>query len=234
MLLFDEVQFFSRAQLEALIEALHKMVQRKLPITLVAAGLPQIAELAGDAKSYAERLFKFPSIGSLQPADAMAALWKPAEDEGARFAPDALERAVAITGGYPYFVQELGYAVWTVADGPEVTLDDIETALPAYESKLDSSFFRVRLDRATELQRAYLRAMAELGPAAQKAADVADIMGRTSTNLGPTRAELINMGLLYTPEHGYAAFTVPHFDRFLLRTMPVLEVPELRPRRRRI
>lgn len=233
VLLFDEIQFLSRQQLEALIQALHKMVQRKLPITMVGAGLPQIAELAGDAKSYAERLFKFPEIGTLSTNDAQEALSRPAHEEGVRYSSDALDEAVTITGGYPYFIQELGYAVWTVAAGPEITLEDLKAAEPAYEAKLDTSFFRVRLDRATDLQRAYLRAMAELGPAAQKAADVAQVMGRTSTNLGPTRAELINMGLLYTPQHGYAAFTVPHFDRFLLRAIPVLEVPAHRPRRPR-
>lgn len=233
VLLFDEIQFLSKPQLEAVIEALHKVVQRKLPITLVGAGLPQIAELAGDAKSYAERLFKFPRIGNLSPDDAKAALVRPAADEGVTFADDALDEAVAISGGYPYFVQELGYAVWTVAEGPVVSLDDVQTTVPGYEAKLDESFFRVRLDRATELQRAYLRAMAQLGPEPQKASDVAEVMGRTSQNLAPTRAELINMGLLYTPEHGYAAFTVPHFDRFLLRAIPELVVPELRRRKPR-
>lgn len=232
VLLFDEVQFLSKTQLESLIEALHKMVQRKLPITMVGAGLPQIAELAGDAKSYAERLFKFPAIANLPPNDAKAALSRPAQEEGVEFTAEALDEVVTITGGYPYFIQELGYAVWTVADGPVINLEDIQAAVPAYEAKLDTSFFRVRLDRATDLQRAYLRAMAQLGPTAQKASDVADIMGRASTNLGPTRAELINMGLLYTPEHGYASFTVPHFDRFMLRAVPTLVVPELRNRRR--
>lgn len=231
VLLFDEIQYVTSPQLEALIEALHKMVQRKLPITLVGAGLPQIAELAGDAKSYAERLFKFPVIGNLSPVDAKTALSEPAREEGADYTASALDLAVEITGGYPYFIQELGYAVWTVAAGPVVTAGDIRDAVPSYEAKLDSSFFRVRIDRATELQRAYLRAMAELGPVPQKAGDVAHLMGRTSTSLGPTRAELINMGLLYAPEHGYAAFTVPHFDRFLIRTIPTLQVPPRRPRR---
>ena len=233
ILLFDEAQFLSQRQLEALIQALHKMVQRKLPVTMVGAGLPQIAELAGDAKSYAERLFKFPQIGDLSPDDAKQALSRPAGDEGATFTAAALDAAVIITGGYPYFLQELGYAVWTIAGGPQITLDDVQAAEPAYEAKLDTSFFRVRLDRTTDLQRAYLRAMAQLGSAAQKASDVADVMGRTSTDLGPTRAELINMGLLYTPQHGYAAFTVPHFDRFLIRAIPTLEVPPRRPRRPR-
>jgi hypothetical protein len=200
-------------------------------MTMVGAGLPQIAELAGDAKSYAERLFRFPTIGRLSPDDAKLALAEPARQEGAEFTDDALTEAETITEGHPLFVQELGYAVWTIAEGPVVTREDLLTAVPTFEAKLDGSFYRVRLDRATPLQSAYLRAMAQLGPEPQKASDVAEVMGRSSQNPGPTRAELVNMGLLYTPEHGYAAFTVPHFDRFLLRAIPELVVPELKPRK---
>lgn len=233
VLLFDEVQFMNSAQLEAVISALHKTVQRALPVTMVSAGLPQIAELAGDAKSYAERLFEFPTIGNLNATDARRALEQPASEEGASFDSAALDLAVDVTGGYPYFLQELGYAVWGMAEGPTISAEDVEASLPLYESKLDSSFFRVRLDRATEMQRVYLRAMAELGAEPQKAADVAQVMGRTSPQVAPTRAELISMGLLYTPEHGYAAFTVPHFDRFMHRAVPELSVPEVRRRRKR-
>ncbi|HEX6686051.1 MAG TPA: ATP-binding protein [Candidatus Limnocylindrales bacterium] len=233
VLLYDEVQFLSRSQLEALITALHKTVQRGLPVTMVGAGLPQIAELAGDAKSYAERLFRFPHIGHLDHPDARLALARPAEDEGAHYTDAALDRAVLVTGGYPYFIQELGYAVWGLAEGPTVTEQDVLDAEALYQAKLDSSFFRVRLDRATAKQTAYLRAMAALGPQPQKAADVAAVMGRDSTQVGTTRAELISMGLLYTPEHGYAAFTVPHFDTFMLRAVPELVVPEIRKRTKR-
>ncbi|MEJ7795768.1 MAG: ATP-binding protein [Nocardioides sp.] len=225
VLLFDEVQFLSPSQLEALISAIHKTVQRELPIILVAAGLPQIAELAGDAKSYAERLFKFFRIGNLSPDDARTAFSSPAGDEGVTWHDDALDLAIEVTEGYPYFIQELGSAIWPIADDDLIRRVDVEAALPIYESKLDSSFFRVRLDRSTDLQRAYLRAMAELGPAPQKAAAVAELLDRTSTQCGPVRAELIAMGLLFTPEHGFAAFTVPQFDKFLLRAMPTLEVP---------
>lgn len=232
-LLIDEVQFLSAMQLEALIQAVHKTVQKKLPITFVGAGLPQIAELAGDAKSYAERLFKFPKIDSLNAVDAEKALAEPAATEGVEFERDALTLARSITKGYPYFIQELGYQVWEIAEGPAITRTDVELAKEAYETKLDSSFFRVRLDRATPLQTAYMRAMAELGPEAQKASEVARVMSRESTQLGPTRAELIDMGLLYTPEHGYAAFTVPDFDQFMLRAVPRLTVPELQKRRRK-
>lgn len=176
-------------------------------------------------------MFTFPKIDSLDDADARKALTEPALAEEILFEDEAVDLAVRITKGYPYFIQELGYEVWEIAEGDRISRTDVETAREAYEAKLDSSFFRVRLDRCTPLQTAYLRAMAELGPEPQKAADVARIMARESTQLGPTRAELIDMGLLYTPEHGFAAFTVPDFDLFMKRAIPVLSVPEIQRRR---
>lgn len=228
--LLDEIQFLSVAQLESLIAAMHRTVQRSLPITLVAAGLPQIPELAGEAKSYAERLFKFPEIGKLSSADARVALEGPADEQGVSYDPGAVDFIVDYTEGYPYFIQEFGKAVWDLADGPSITRDDAEAALAVVEDKLDGSFFRVRLDRTTDLERAYLRAMAQLGPEAQPAGEVAALLDRTSQQCGPTRARLIDKGLLYTPSFGFAAFTVPQFDRFLKRTVP-FEVPPKRTRR---
>ncbi|MBU9763354.1 ATP-binding protein [Mycobacterium sp. TNTM28] len=233
VLLFDEIQFLAREQLEAVVAAIHKTVQLQLPITMVGAGLPQIAELAGEAKSYAERLFKFPEIGILAKNEAYAALREPATDEGAEFEDGALELAAEVTGRYPYFIQELGYAVWPLASGNRITRSDVANAQQVYEEKLDSSFFRVRLDRATELEQAYLRAMAELGPEPQLAGDVARLLNRSSQQCAPTRSTLIEKGLLYTPSHGYAAFTVPHFDQFMRRSVPDLSVPPVRPRRKR-
>ncbi|MHB1171018.1 MAG: AAA family ATPase [Lacisediminihabitans sp.] len=233
VLLIDEIQFLSKAQLEAAVMGIHKTVQRELPITLVGAGLPQIAELAGEAKSYAERLFKFPRIDVLSPADATVALTEPAREEGVAFDNDAVVRALEVTGGYPYFLQELGSALWVEATDQVVHVGDVENAAVTFETKLDGSFFRVRLDRTTELERAYLRAMAELGPDPQSAGDVAQLLGRTSQQCGPTRSQLIEKGLLYTPGHGYASFTVPHFDRFMKRAVPELVVPQVRARRRK-
>jgi AAA ATPase domain len=233
VLLLDEIQFLRREQLEAVIAAIHKTVQRQLPITMVGAGLPQIAELAGEAKSYAERLFRFPAIDVLSEDEAYAALSQPAREEGVVFEDEALALAGEVTGRYPYFIQELGYAVWSLASENCVTKTDIKQATQVYEEKLDSSFFRVRLDRTTELEQAYLRAMAELGPEPQLAGEVAKLLNRSSEQCGPTRSNLIEKGILYTPSHGYAAFTVPHFDKFMRRSVPTLRVPDLRPRKKR-
>ncbi|MDR5698608.1 ATP-binding protein [Agromyces aerolatus] len=234
VLLIDEAQFLSRTQFEALVHAVHATSQRRLPITWVGAGLPHLAELTGEARSYADRLFSFPSVGPLAPGDARAALTGPALAEGVAFEEAAVQRALEITGGYPCFIQELGAQTWSVAEGDLVRRTDVELAEDAYDARLDSWFFRLRLERATPLQTAYLRAMAELGPAPQKAADVARLMGRESTQVGPIRAELIELGLLYAPEHGYAAFTAPGFDRFMLRVVPQLRVPEIQRRGPRV
>jgi len=217
--LFDEIQFLSKGELEALIGAVHRTVQRQLPVTFAGAGLPQLPGLAGDAKSYAERLFKFPMIGALPDLAANEALAEPARFEGVEFEPRAMDMILSYTEGYPYFIQEFGRAVWNLAPGPKITQEDAEAAQAIVEAELDESFFRARIQRTTVEERRYMRAMAELGPDAQKAADVAEVLGKGSEQVAPLRARLINKGLLYTPRYGYARFTVPQFDQFMRRYM---------------
>jgi len=216
--LVDEVQFLRTRELEALIAGLHRTVQRQLPITFVGAGLPQLPRLAGEAKSYAERLFTFPRIGRLSDPEAEAALAEPAKALGVTFEPEAIDVIVDYTEGYPYFIQEYGKIVWDLApEGETIARAVAEEARRAVEAKLDESFFRVRAERTTDLELRYLRAAAELGPGEHAAGDVAAVMGRTSEQLGPTRARLIDKGLIYTTGHGRGAFTVPQFDRYLRR-----------------
>jgi hypothetical protein len=216
--LIDEIQFLQPPELEALIVALHKCTRRSLPITLVGAGLPQIPRLAGEAKSYSERLFRFPRIGELDAATyARDALILPARPLGVELEPEAVDFMVDYTQGYPYFLQEYGRIVWDETSVSPVTLHDVRSVLPLVEGGLDESFFRVRADRTTDLELRYLYAMAELGPLPQRASEVAARIRRTVEQAGPIRSRLIDKGLLYTPGHGYAAFTVPQFDRFMLR-----------------
>lgn len=222
--LFDEIQFLSKVELEALIGAVHRTVQRQLPVTFAGAGLPQLPGLAGDAKSYAERLFRFPMIGELDTMAATDALVQPALIERVEFSPEAVELILGYTEGYPYFIQEFGRAVWNLAEGPGITVDDARAAQTLVEAELDESFFRSRIQRSTTEERRYLRAMAELGPDEQKAADVAEVLGKGSEQVAPLRARLINKGLLYTPRYGYAKFTVPQFDRFMRRHMDLESV----------
>jgi hypothetical protein len=198
-------------------------VQAQLPVTFAGAGLPQLPGLAGDAKSYSERLFKYPTIGELPDDAAREALVEPARAEGVEIEDDAVAVIVSYTEGYPYFIQEYGRAVWNQASGPGITHSDAENAQEVVEAELDESFFRARLQRCTPTERRYLRAMAEGGPDMQRASEVAKVLQKSSQEVGPVRARLINKGLLYTPEYGYAKFTVPQFDRFMRRTMQLGE-----------
>lgn len=223
--LFDEIQFLKKTELEALIGAVHRTVQRRLPVTFAGAGLPQLPGLAGEAKSYAERLFKFPTIGELPEAAARAAVVEPARAEGAAFEEGAVDRIIEYTEGYPYFLQEYGRAAWNIADGPTITIDDVEAAGDLVDAELDEGFFRSRVQRSSPEELRYMRAMAHLGSAAHRAGDVANVLGKASEQVAPIRARLINKGLLYTPRHGYAKFTVPQFDRFMTRYMDLDSVP---------
>lgn len=221
-LLIDELQYLPKEQFGALIMALHRTTQNNIPITMIGAGLPQILALAGEAKSYAERLFKYPQIGALQPEDASAALVKPAAEEGVSYHPKALEQILAATERYPYFLQQWGYEVWNMSEGPIIRGDDVRKATHSAIRSLDESFFKVRFDRCTPAERRYLRALAELGPGAHRSGDIAEKLGVRVTAVGPTRNNLIRKGMIYSPQHGDTAFTVPLFDAYMRRVMPAM------------
>ena len=218
LLAIDEVQYLSSEELAALISAIHRTVQLGLPVILVGAGLPQLPGLAGNAKSYAERLFDFPEIGSLDENDARAVLATPASDQGVEFAADALDSLLRFTQGYPYFLQEWGYHVWNAAPQSPITLDDVNLAARDVQRRLDENFFRVRMDRLTPAEKKYLGAMADLGPGPHRSGDIAAKLGVKVESVAPRRSGLIQKGMVYSPAHGDTAFTVPMFDDFLRRT----------------
>lgn len=219
-LFIDELQYVPEDQLAALIVALHRAAQRKLPVVLIGAGLPQLRGQMGRAKSYAERLFDFPEIGPLPPDAARIAIVKPTRDRGVDVTDEAVHRIVERTRGYPYFLQEWGKHAWDAATASPITADDVTRGSIAAVADLDESFFRVRFDRLTPTEKRYLRAMAELGPGPHRSGDIADALDRKVTSLGPTRNQLISKGMVWSPSHGDTAFTVPLFDEFMRRIMP--------------
>lgn len=218
--LIDEIQYFAQNELSALIMAMHKMQQRQLPLVLVGAGLPILPALAGESKSYAERLFHFPDIGPLSESDAAKALQDPMKAAGESFAANALHEIFRLTQGYPYFLQEWGYQSWNRATRSPITLQVVREATPNVILRLDENFFRVRFDRLTPSEKNYLRAMAHLGPGAHRSGDIASVLGVKVTSLGPVRAKLMSKGMIYSPTHGDMAFTVPLFDAFMRRAIP--------------
>lgn len=220
ILFFDEIQYLKSMELGALITGIHRVVQRVLPMTIVGAGLPQIPALAGEAKSYAERLFDIPEIGSLPREDAIEAIVRPAGELHVAFQEGAAVRIVELSEGYPYFLQEYGKHVWNLAASSPIRVGDVEDARIPVQEQLDENFFRVRISRSTVAEKRYLRAMAELGQGPYRSGDVAEKLGRKVTSMGPLRAQLIHKGFIYSPSHGFADFTVPKFDDFMRRTFP--------------
>lgn len=219
-LMIDEIQYPSSTELSALIMAMHKMQQRQLPVVLIGAGLPILPGLAGESKSYAERLFNFPEIGPLPEPDACKALQEPVKAAGVAFDPAALREIFRMTRGYPYFLQEWGYQAWNQAVASPITLQVVQEASGLVAGRLDTNFFRVRFDRLTPAEKLFLRAMSELGSGPYRTGDVAEKLGVQIGKIGPRRAGLIKKGMIYSPSYGDIAFTVPLFDEFMRRAMP--------------
>lgn len=216
-LLIDEVQYLRQSDLAALIVALHKISQKDLPVLFFGAGLPQVAALSGDAKSYAERLFHYPAVGALLSDDAKTAIRKPIEDEGEKISDDALKEILQKTQGYPYFLQEWGYQCWNIAQGGQIEVVDAAQAAGEATKRLDDGFFKVRFDRLTPKEREYVIAMAQLGSGPYRSSDIATALDETHQSLGPRRSQIISKGMIYSPSHGDIAFTVPMFNEYLIR-----------------
>ena len=219
VIFIDELQYVNEDELAALVTAMHRTEQRRLPVVLVGAGLPQLRGKMGNAKSYAERLFDFPQIGALPDDAARQAIVKPLQDEEVRIEDDALTEILQVTRGYAYFLQAWGSHTWLAASAPPITLADVQRASVTAVAALDESFFRVRFDRCTPKEKKYLRAMAELGEGPHRSGDVAGCLGVGVSSLAPTRSSLIVKGMVWSPNHGDTAFTVPMFDQFMKRIM---------------
>ena len=228
----DEMQDLLPEDVSALCAACHEISQSGLPVIVVGAGLPHLPAMLSASKSYSERLFRYSRIDRLDRSAADQALQSPAKDEGAEFQEEALEAMYAATGGYPYFVQAYGKVAWDTAPRSPITGEDIRVAAPEAEAELAVGFFGSRYERATPGEREYLRAMADAAQTAARdqegpglddgesvtTASVAAVLDRKPQSLSVARDALLRKGLIYSPERGRIAFTVPHFGRYLRAT----------------
>ncbi|MGI9406353.1 MAG: ATP-binding protein, partial [Hyphomicrobiaceae bacterium] len=228
VILVDEVHVLNKVDLGALIMALHRISQRQLPVLLFGAGLPQLAKLAGDAKSYAERLFDYPSVTRLDEKNAKKALTEPVKALKVKYNQDALKHIIEATGGYPFFLQLWGSEAWDVAPKSPIRLADAKAATKRAIRILDEGTFNLRYERLTARQRQYARALAETGPEPARSGEVAALLGMTVNEAAPVRDELIKKGMMYSPERGLVAFTMPLFDDFLRRKMPGFKAKKVR------
>ena len=216
----DEIQYAKRSELEALIAAMHRICQLRLPVIIFGAGLPKVLKVMGDTKSYAERLFDYVEIGSLPKGDAEAAIVKPAEDFDVHYTNEAVEKIIGITGGYPYFIQEMCSVIWDLHNDKEITCDVVECYVDHTNRKLDESFFSVRYDRCRQSERNFIAAMVKCKKLPCTLVNVANNMGKKTKEIGPVRSQLIDTGLIYSTHHGEIDFTVPQFAAYIERKHP--------------
>ncbi|MCY7397157.1 MAG: ATP-binding protein [Nocardioides sp.] len=220
----DEMQDLGPDDVSALCAACHEISQTGLPMIVVGAGLPHLPAVLSASKSYSERLFSYQRIDRLTRHEADRALTAPADEEDAAYAEAALSALYAATGGYPYFIQAYGKAVWDLAPRSPITAEDVAVAAPEAERELAVGFFGSRYERATPGERDYLRAMADAATAdpggtdavgSVATAEVAAVLAKKPQSLSPARDALLKKGLIYSGERGRIAFTVPHFGRYL-------------------
>ena len=223
-LTIDEMHHLPAASLEALIVGLHRVSQLGLPVVIAGAGLPTMAALSGEARSYVEGMFRFRPLGPLTPDEGADALVVPAAAEGVGWKAGALARMYEVTMGYPSFIQEYAKQAWDLAEegSKVIRLSDVERSIPLATAELDEGFFGVRAGRTTVPERAYLRAMAELGPGVVRSAEVAALLGKKTTQVAPVRDTLMKKALCFSPGFNELAFTVPMFDQFMRRWIPGL------------
>lgn len=219
-LLIDEAQNLTTEELAAICQIIHGANQRQARLLVTLAGLPSLPGKLAEAKSYAERLFDYHMIGTLSREEAFDALAKSAAEEGVTWSSDAIDIILDAAGGYPYFLQQFGNDTWNAADRSPLTASDARIGLATGWAALDSGFFRAQWDRATHAERGYLRAMAAIGDDDGASGEIASQMGRSIKSLGPIRASLINKGIIYAPEHGRVAFSVPAMSDFVSRQVP--------------
>lgn len=213
----DEMQDAPAEVLASLLAAQHRAGQEGWPYAIIGAGLPSLPRALSEARSYAERLFEYRVIGPLSPPDAAAALLEPARMLGGDFTDAALNLLLEASAGYPYFLQEYGHATWNEAVENPFTASDAELGIDRGRARLDGGFYRSRWDRATKAERQFLRAMTPDGGAPSSTSSVAERMAKSASGIGPARAALISKGLIYAPEHGQVAYTVPGMAEYIQR-----------------
>jgi len=216
--LLDEVQFVPASEFGPFVVALHRLNQKALPVTCVAAGLPSLPALVGEAKSYAERLFEYPRIDRLDKAYALAALTQPARRRDVTWQQDALDYVFDHTDGYPYFLQQYGKYIWDAASDATINLGDAQTGGRHAQENLDDGFFQVRYERATATERTFLRAMSSCDGPPYAIAAVTKQLGKSDQRaISMQRNALIKKGLIYAARHGTVDYSVPGFSAYLHR-----------------
>ena len=213
----DEIQYMKSEELGSLIAALHRTNQLGYPIMIIGAGLPKIYKMLSDEKSYSERLFLYKEIGSLTREQAKKAIEEPAKKFGVFYSDSAIDKIVNVTNGYPFFIQQLCKIVFHSTDGDFIDIDDIKEHIPVFFDTLDTGFFKVRYERCSDGDKKFIFAMVKCDELPCTISNIAKKLDKRVKTISPTRAQLINKGIIYPVRHSELDFTVPEFSGFIKR-----------------
>jgi hypothetical protein len=214
LVLVDEAQE-RPATAAAVVRAAHRASQDGIAFGAVLAGLPRVVKDVVAEVSYAERIPET-TLGALDRDDAFDAIARPLADAGVELPDERRPHVLTVTGGYPYFVQILGRALWEAADDPERISDAAwSTAVTATARRVDG-WLADRFARIPPSQQRYLRAANQVGWPAPTG-EVAAALDSDHATQSPPRAALIDDGLLYSPGRGTVDLVIPPLGGWLDR-----------------
>lgn len=221
MLALDEAQVLDAPDLRRLLAGVHRCGQDGLPLYCLLAGLPNLVGDVAKAATYAERMFTVADLGPLSPDQVVEAIVEPAQEIGVAWSRSATEEIVDRSDGFPFFVQTWAYHTWNAARDEPISSADVYRAEPNARHTLDASFFAARIARIPASEVAYVQALASLGHGPHRSGEVAAAAGKTTSQVAAFRERLISEGVIYSPRYGWVEFAIPHFDRFVRRSMPI-------------
>ena len=213
----DEIQYMKEEELGSLIAALHRTNQLGYPVMIIGAGLPKIYKMLSDEKTYTERLFRYKEIGSLNQEQTKKAVVEPAIGFGVKYTEEAIDKIYNITKGYPFFIQMLCSIVYEKTNKELIEVQDVDCSIPYFYRALDSGFFKVRYERCSLADKKFIFAMVKCGELPCTISNIATNHHKPVKSISPTRAQLINKGLVYSARYGELDFTVPEFTGFIQR-----------------
>lgn len=214
----DEIQYMKAEELGSLIAALHRTNQLGYPVMIIGAGLPKIYKMISDEKSYSERLFLYKEIGSLTDEQSRKAIEEPARKFKISYTDEAIDKIISITKGYPFFIQQLCQIVYKETDKNIIEISDINKIMQIFFDALDTGFFKVRYERCSDGDKKFIFAMVRCGELPCTISNIAKQLDKKVKTISPTRAQLINKGIIYPVRHSELDFTVPEFSGFIQRS----------------
>ena len=214
----DEIQYMKATELGSLIAALHRTNQLGYPVMIIGAGLPKIYKMLSDEKSYSERLFLYKEIGSLTGEQSRKAIEEPAKKFGISYTDEAITEIINITKGYPFFIQQLCQIVYKETNKNIIEIDDIKNIIEMFFNTLDTGFFKVRYERCSDGDKKFIFAMVKCDELPCTISNIAGQLKKKVKTISPTRAQLINKGIIYPVRHSELDFTVPEFSGFVQRS----------------